>query len=66
MYTYETDQNGGDTGTVLAVSKIVPNYDSGTDKYIDIILKADFQSSHEAPRCECMHEHFHPITMLNS
>jgi hypothetical protein len=28
--------------------------------------KADFQSSHEAPRCECMHEHFHPITMLNS
>jgi hypothetical protein len=29
-------------------------------------LKADFQSSDEAPRCECMHEHFHPITMLNS
>ena len=28
-------------------------------------VKADFQSSHEAPRCECMHEHFHPITMLN-
>jgi hypothetical protein len=26
-------------------------------------VKAIFQSSHEAPRCECMHEHFHPITM---
>ena len=31
-------------------------------------LKADFQSSHEAPRSSLrvMHEHFHPITMLNS
>ena len=31
-------------------------------------LKADFQSSHEAPRrsLRVMHEHFHPITMLNS
>ena len=29
-------------------------------------IKAVFQSSHEAPRCECMHEHFHPITMLRS
>jgi midasin (ATPase involved in ribosome maturation) len=28
--------------------------------------KGGFHSSHEAPRCECMHEHFHPITMLNS
>jgi hypothetical protein len=30
--------------------------------------KADFQSSHEAPRSSLrvMHEHFHPITMLNS
>ena len=32
------------------------------------IVKADFQSSHEAPRSSLrvMHEHFHPITMLNS
>ena len=31
-------------------------------------LKADFQSSHEAPRSSLrvIHEHFHPITMLNS
>jgi hypothetical protein len=31
-------------------------------------LKADFQSSHEAPRSSLrvMHEHSHPITMLNS
>jgi hypothetical protein len=29
-------------------------------------VKAYFQSSHEAARCECMHEHFHPIAMLNS
>ena len=31
-------------------------------------LKADFQSSHEAPRSSLrvMHEHFHPITMLKS
>ena len=31
-------------------------------------VKADFQSSHEAPRSSLrvMHEHFHPITMLNS
>jgi uncharacterized Zn-finger protein len=31
-------------------------------------LKADFQSSHEAPRSSLrvMHEHFHPIVMLNS
>jgi hypothetical protein len=31
-------------------------------------IKADFQSSHEAPRSSLrvMHEHFHPITMLNS
>jgi hypothetical protein len=31
-------------------------------------LKADFQSSHEAPRSSLrvMHEHFHPIIMLNS
>ena len=31
-------------------------------------LKADFQSLHEAPRSSLrvMHEHFHPITMLNS
>jgi hypothetical protein len=31
-------------------------------------LKADFQSSHEAPRSSLrvMHDHFHPITMLNS
>jgi hypothetical protein len=30
-------------------------------------VKADFQSSHEAPRSplRVMHEHFHPITMLN-
>jgi hypothetical protein len=30
-------------------------------------LKADFQSSHEAPRSSLrvMHEHFHPIKMLN-
>ena len=32
----------------------------------ELRVKADFQSSHEAPRCKCMHEHFHPITMLNS
>ena len=25
-------------------------------------LKADFQSSHEAPRCECMHEHISDIS----
>ena len=33
-----------------------------------LYLKADFQSSHEAPRSSLrvMHEHFHPITMLNS
>jgi hypothetical protein len=33
-----------------------------------VALKADFQSSHEAPRSSLrvMHEHFHPITMLNS
>ena len=33
-----------------------------------ITLKADFQSSHEAPRSSLrvMHEHFHPITMRNS
>ena len=31
-------------------------------------VKVDFQSSHEAPRSSLrvMHEHFHPITMLNS
>ena len=31
-------------------------------------LKADFQSSHEAPRSSLrvMHEHFHPMTMLKS
>jgi hypothetical protein len=31
-------------------------------------VKADFQSSHKAPRSSLrvMHEHFHPITMLNS
>ena len=31
-------------------------------------VKADFQSSHEVPRSSLrvMHEHFHPITMLNS
>jgi hypothetical protein len=31
-------------------------------------FKADFQSSHEAPRSSLrvMHEHIHPITMLNS
>ena len=31
-------------------------------------LKADFQSSHEAPRSSLrvMYDHFHPITMLNS
>jgi hypothetical protein len=31
-------------------------------------LKADFQSSHETPRSSLrvMHEHFHPIAMLNS
>jgi hypothetical protein len=32
LYTYEQGPNGGNTGTVLAVSKIVPNYDGGTDK----------------------------------
>ena len=32
-----------------------------------VFLKADFQSSHVAPRSSLrvMHEHFHPITMLN-
>jgi hypothetical protein len=32
-----------------------------------LCLKADFQSSHEAPRSwlRVMREHFHPITMLN-
>ena len=31
-------------------------------------LKGDFQSSHEAPHSSLrvMHEHFHPITMINS
>jgi hypothetical protein len=33
-----------------------------------IPVKADFKSSHEAPRSSLrvMHEHFYPITMLNS
>jgi hypothetical protein len=45
-----------------------------TQQYSTIVLaitdglKAGFQSSHEAPpsSLRVMHEHFHPITMLNS
>jgi hypothetical protein len=37
-------------------------------KGFNSVLKAVFQSSHKAPRnsLRVMHEHFHPITMLNS
>jgi hypothetical protein len=36
--------------------------------FVGLGLKADFQSSHESPRSSLrvMHEHFHPIAMLNS
>ena len=41
---------------------------TGQNKSRLALIKADFQSSHEAPRSSLrvMHEHFHPITMLNS
>ena len=59
------------------VCGVVYRQHNDTTKFVDYIskpciistnrLKADFQSSHEAPRSSLrvMHEHFHPITMLN-
>jgi hypothetical protein len=49
------------TGSIL-------NYHTKSCLSVGKRVKVDFQSSHEAPRSSLrvMHEHFHPITMLNS
>ena len=51
-------------GSIL--ENVLPSVQNSYSDHPDSVnqgLKADFQSSHEAPR---MHEHFHPITMVNS
>jgi hypothetical protein len=44
---------------VLAVVVVLPSY-------IGLRRISSPRTKLLAARCECMHEHFHPITMLNS